>query len=257
MSVDASMDVLLTALQQREADGKPVRFWLRDDDAVQPGPALDQLLALTHAHSVPLTLALIPAFTGKALQQRLALTRHVSVAVHGWSHQNHAPAGQKKQELGPHRGVPAVVAELSCGFHHLSGLYETQFLPMLVPPWNRLAGTLVPELSTIGFRALSTFGDQAHASIAMLNTHIDIIDWKGHRGGRATNQLVTDIIAQLPLSNPAIGVLTHHLVHDARAWEFLEQLFSATSRHPAVRWVAANELLQEICLPDPGLPQQQ
>ena len=128
---------------------------------------------------------------------------------------------------------------------------------MLVPPWNRISDDLVPELSAIGFRALSTFGDQAHDSIAMINTQIDIIDWKGNRGARTTHDLVSEIIARIQASEDAVGVLTHHLVHDQRAWEFLEQLFSVTSQHPAVRWVASGQLLQEACLPDPGLPQQQ
>lgn len=256
MSVDADMQTLMAVLQQRGDSARPVRFWLRDDDAVEPGNQLDQLLTLTQAHSVPLTLALIPAFTGDALRQRMASATHASVAVHGWSHQNHASASEKKQELGPHRDLSRIVAELSRGFNHLSELYQAQFLPMLVPPWNRLADALVPELRAIGFRALSTFGDQAHADIVMLNTQIDIIDWKGNRGGRSTHDLVAEIIAQLHTSPEHIGILSHHLVHDERAWEFLEQLFAATSQHPAVRWVAADELLRdECCLPDPGFPQ--
>ena len=257
MSNDADMDLLLAALQQRLTDGKPVRFWLRDDDAVEPGAALDRLLELAQTYSVPLTLAVIPAGTGDALQQRLTTAQQVTVAVHGWSHQNHAPGGEKKQELGAHREQSQLVAELRRGFNHLAALYETQFLPMLVPPWNRISDALVPELSAIGFRALSTFGDQAHDSIAMINTQIDIIDWKGNRGGRTTQDLLSEIIARMQASEDAIGVLTHHLVHDQRAWEFLEQLFSVTSQHPAVCWVASGQLLQEACLPDPGLPQQQ
>ena len=245
MSNDANMDLLLTALQQRLSDGKPVRFWLRDDDAVEPGAALDRLLELAQTYSVPMTLALIPAGTGNALQQRLASAQQVAVAVHGWSHRNHAPVGEKNQELGSHRAQPLVVAELTRGFNHLSDLYKTQFLPMLVPPWNRISDALVPELGAIGFRALSTFGDQAHDSIAMINTQIDIIDWKGSRGGRTTHDLVTEIVAQLQASEDAIGVLTHHLVHDQQAWEFLQQLFSVTSQHPAARWVEAGELLPE------------
>ncbi len=245
MSIDASMEMLMAALQQRLDADKPVRFWLRDDDAVKPSPALDRLLEIAQTHLVPLTLAVIPAFTGAALQQRLASAQQVAVAVHGWSHENHAPKGEKKQELGPHRAQPQVVAELTRGFNHLSGLYETQFLPVLVPPWNRISDALVPELSAIGFRALSTFGEQAHASIAMINTQVDIIDWKGNRGGRTTHDLVIEIIAQLHASQDAIGVLTHHLVHDDRAWGFLEQLFAATSQHPAVRWMASDELLKQ------------
>lgn len=83
--------------------GRTARFWLRDDDAVEPTPALDRLVALSGQHRVPMTLAVIPEHTGEALAQRLTVHRDIDVAVHGWSHVNFAGAGEKKQELGPHR----------------------------------------------------------------------------------------------------------------------------------------------------------
>ena len=79
-------------------------FWLRDDDAVEPTVALDRLLGLTGEFAVPVTLAVIPAFTGEALARRLEAAPHAAVAVHGWSHKNHAPAGQKNRSLA--RTVP-------------------------------------------------------------------------------------------------------------------------------------------------------
>ncbi|ASJ75962.1 polysaccharide deacetylase family protein [Granulosicoccus antarcticus] len=244
MSSNTNMERLSEALQQLPESSKPVRFWLRDDDAVEPGEALDRLLALAEAHAIPLSLAVIPAMATAELRLRLESARQVSVAVHGWSHHNHAPANEKKQELGSHRSSSEVLAELRRGFKQLSGDYGEQFLPVLVPPWNRISSELVPALGDIGFQALSTFAEQEYSSIPMINTQVDIIDWKKTRGGRATGELVSEIIAQLRYPQNPIGLLTHHLVHDEQAWQFLEQLFVATSHDPAVRWIAASELLE-------------
>ena len=89
------------------AGRRPV-FWLRDDDAVAPGAALDRLLGLTGRFEVPVALAVIPAHAGTALAERIADERLVTVVVHGWSHENHAPPGKKKQELGLHRPAGTV-----------------------------------------------------------------------------------------------------------------------------------------------------
>jgi hypothetical protein len=110
----------------------PVEFWLRDDDATVPSAALDRLLGM----GVPLTLAVIPAHTGADLAQRLLDAAHVSVAVHGWAHVNHAGPGEKSQELGTHRSVAVVLDEVRQGFARLEGLYPAQFCPVLVPPWD-------------------------------------------------------------------------------------------------------------------------
>ena len=89
---------LTEELERWERAGKQARFWLRDDDAVVPTGALDRLLALAIAYSVPMTLAVIPKETGPALAKRLQYVPGISVALHGWSHKNYAPLEEKKQE---------------------------------------------------------------------------------------------------------------------------------------------------------------
>src|SRR5205823_13065369 len=93
--------------------GVTARLWLRDDDAVQPSPLLDELGELTERFRVPVTLAVIPATTGEALVQYLCGVPHMSPAIHGWAHANHAPAGEKKQEIGRHRERAVVLRELT------------------------------------------------------------------------------------------------------------------------------------------------
>lgn len=59
--------------------------------------ALEKLLELAANAGLPLTLAVIPASTGEgALSTRLADERHVLVALHGWSHTNHAGLQARK-----------------------------------------------------------------------------------------------------------------------------------------------------------------
>ncbi len=279
-------DAFLAALQQRHDAGLPVRFWLRDDDAVQPGEALDHLLAITQQRGIPLTLAVIPAFSGEALAQRLSPLARVNVAVHGWAHLNHAPATEKKQELGTHRPLQQTCDELQRGLHHLQALHGAQCVALLVPPWNRIAAPLIPLLPAIGFKAVSTFDRISFESMPMINTHVDIIDWKGSRPvdtpGRAepaqsadaerrrgaassreqirptrpADELITQITRRLLDACELTGILTHHLVHEPAAWAFLEQLFELTASHPAVQWIAVRDLLS-VQRPDPGLPGQQ
>lgn len=242
---------LLQALDRKAGAGRFVRLWLRDDDATRPGRALDRLLDLTASRRIPLALAVIPEPAGPPLADRLRAEPHVSVAPHGWSHANHAGIAEKNAELSAHRGMDVVVDELRRGFDHLRRLFPRQFVPVLVPPWNRIAPEVVAALPASGFRALSAFGPDRAAALPMVNTHVDLIDWRGTRGGRLDADLMADLGAAVDRGGP-VGLLSHHLVHDAQAWRFLDGLFDATADHPGCRWTALPDLL-----PSPGFPSDQ
>lgn len=235
---------VLKALDQRARDGRPVRLWWRDDDAVAPTVALDQLTRQSENWGVPLALAVIPEPTGTALAERLTAEKLTTVTVHGWAHRNHAPVSEKKAELGAHRPARLVLDELAEGFVKLRDLYGPRLAPVLVPPWNRIAPEVVAGLPALGFQAVSTFGPQKPAPLAVINTHVDLMDWHGTRGGRPTMALYADLARALALPGDGpIGILSHHLVHDARAWAFLDALFALTRDHPGCRWVSIGGLL--------------
>ncbi|MBB4299693.1 hypothetical protein GGI55_004311 [Rhizobium leguminosarum] len=248
MTDGTSWEPLHRELDRWQAAGRAARFWLRDDDAIEPTPDLETLLALAGESQVPLMLAVIPGLTGEALAARLAEDAGVTVAVHGWSHTNHAGPERKKQELGGERPADVVLGELREGFQRLERLYPARFQPVLVPPWNRIDAALIPALPGLGFAALSVYGRAKGGPMPLLNTHVDIIDWHGTRGGRSEAELVAELVAELSDrfagSEEPIGILTHHLVHDTAAWDFLSGLFAVTARHPAVRWSPATALLQ-------------
>lgn len=254
--VDAAFAPLIAALDRRAASGQPARLWLRDDDAVAPTPALDRLVSLTERHAVPLTLAAIPAFAGAPLAALLVDASHASVAVHGWAHADHAGGLGKKQELGAHRPAAVVLEELAQGLARLRDLHGAQALPLLVPPWNRIAAALLPALPGLGFAALSVFGPERPAPIATINTHVDLIDWHGSRGGRAPVALAEDMLVRLEdltATGGTLGLLTHHLVHDAAAWACLERVFMLTAHHPGCRWIGGADLLTAARPPEPEL----
>ncbi|CAN7238750.1 polysaccharide deacetylase family protein [Rhizobium sp. LjRoot254] len=237
---------LRAELDRWQQAGKTARFWLRDDDAVEPTPKLERLLVLAKKHGAPLTLAVIPQHTGEALARRLDACPSVNVAVHGWSHRNFAGEGEKKQELGPNRAASDVLSELKAGFEKLGTLYRAAFSPVLVPPWNRITASLISELEGIGFRALSVFGPEKQGPIRLVNTHADVMDWHGTRGGRADEAILADIVKRLgemSVSGGTMGLLTHHLVHDEAAWSFIDRLLAFTLQHPACRWVSLPEIL--------------
>ena len=65
------MKIDWTPLRQELAlwrsQGLELPFWWRDDDAVEPTPALAQLADLSRAVAVPVHLAVVPKFATEAL----------------------------------------------------------------------------------------------------------------------------------------------------------------------------------------------
>lgn len=244
-----SLDKLVAALDECGRRGVTADLWLRDDDAVEPTPALDTLLDLCRSFAVPVTLAVIPEMTTDKFAQHLDTSDIAHVAVHGWSHTNYAGSGEKKQELGTHRELSVVLDELQSGLNKLQDLHGWRLVPMLVPPWNRVDASIVTELAGLGYHALSVFGPEKNTLPPCLNTHIDVIDWHGSRGGRDDDVLFAETAARIlktAENGGTTGILTHHLVHDDNVWRFLRRLFEATANHPAARWRSSADIVNEI-----------
>lgn len=244
--------------------GRSATLWWRDDDAVTWTPALYRLVQMGRAASVPLALAVIPAEADSRLSARLLREPHVRVLQHGYTHRNHAGSGEKKSEYASLRTLPEMTVDLCLGWLRLAELFGGQALPVLVPPWNRMAAAGVAALAGLGYRGLSMFGprrrDHEDIGLAWINTHVDIVDWRGGRGfvgeQRALDALVGHLrmrrLGQVDAAEPT-GVLTHHLDHDDGCWTFLERLVAATGRHPAAQWLPAEALFPGNGEVDPRL----
>ncbi|WP_114947147.1 glycosyltransferase [Microvirga calopogonii] len=225
------------ALDRARDRGCPVRFWWRDDDAVADTPRLDRLLGLAHRYDAGIGLAVIPQGIEASLARRLSEEPKVFTLVHGWSHADHAPPGEKKAEFGPHRPLELMAKEAERALYLARERLGSRLLPVFVPPWNRISRDLVPHLPRLGFTGLSTFTDRKTAQpvpgLVQVNTHVDPIDWHGTRSladpaaivaalaGAVERRVAGDADPEEP-----IGFLTHHLVHDDVIWALCERVIA-------------------------------
>lgn len=150
--------LLEKALDEAAAQGHRIDFWWRDDDAIEPTPALDRLLAMASEHAAPVAVAAIPAFVQPALTSRLAREPLASVLVHGLTHENHAPMGSKKAEFGSHRPLEMLKSDATEALRLARAQFGEALCPAFVPPWNRIDSALAHDLPKIGYTGLSTFG---------------------------------------------------------------------------------------------------
>ncbi len=238
---------LTAELDRWAAAGRQATFWWRDDDAVAATPALETLLALSKQHGVPLALAVIPDRAERGLADQIARSAApVTVLQHGFAHRNHAPVGARKAELGDHRAPTVVAAELEAGQQRLWSLFDDRFFAALVPPWNRIGSGVDAVVPSLGYLGLSTFGPRPNGRPHQVNTHIDIIDWRGDRDFAGEATCLAAAVAHLSdrrtgRSDPdePTGLLTHHLVHDRSCWRFIDRFLGATCNHAAAAWLSA------------------
>ncbi len=241
------------------AAGRRATLWWRDDDATDACEALDrqlELAATAAARPLPIALAVIPTRASDRLVGRLEATSSASVLLHGYAHVNHAPPDAKKAEFGHHRPVESMLAEIAAGHDRLIGSFGRRALPVLVPPWNRLAAGLVNHLGSVGLTGVSAFGPRAAKrpapGVTEANTHIDVIDWhngRGFVGAKAALGIAVAHLAERREGNvdpdEPTGLLTHHLAQDAQTATFLATFLARTATHPAAAWLAAGDIFAQ------------
>jgi len=256
---ETAWEALTRELDLWMEDGRTATFWWRDDDAADHTQALEHLLELQATLDVPLALAVVPAQATPALQTRLQPSAQVAVLQHGYAHTNFAdPADTKarKIELDDSRPAAYVIGDLATGMQALERY--PGFLPVLVPPWNRIASHLIPFLPELGFRGLSTLGPRPRLSpisgVRANNVHLDIIDWRGKHTGTPAGFLGAETIlagacAHLEArrtgtvdAEEATGLMTHHAVMETESKEFVREFVERTQQHPAVHWLSAAEV---------------
>jgi hypothetical protein len=214
---------------------KPV-FWLRDDDAVAATPALERLLLLTSKNRVPLALAVVPDRAESGLFE--TLRGEISVLQHGCDHRNRAGPGEKKTEFPAREALQAALDRLRRAHERLVSMGGSRVLPVVAPPWNRLRRELAAALPRIGIKGLSGYGDQAPLpDLVQCNTHVDVVAWRDGKRFIGETEAARLALTYARKGGP-VGWLTHHAVHDAATWRFLERLFAL----PGPRWTSAVEL---------------
>lgn len=231
--------------------GRKVRFWWRDDDAIEPTPALERMLELANRHDVDLALAVIPKDATEALAERLKNEPHALVLQHGWQHRNfqRKDLGEKAAELGSRRDPDALMAELTQGRDRLQSLFGEKFLPAMVPPWNRIDPGISRRLPGIGLSGLSTFTWHNFPRSHQVQSHVDILKWKkpvrfiGWRSAHLRFDL--QLTRRRNTNSEPLGLLTHHLVHDEASFEFLEEFMAIAAHHEGAAWPKVKSLFSD------------
>ncbi|MBT6278446.1 MAG: hypothetical protein HOI95_30465 [Chromatiales bacterium] len=228
--------------------GRRATLWWRDDDATNAGPQLDRLRDISRRADSPVALAVIPSKLRPSLIACVASWEQASVCQHGYAHVNNATPGVKKTELTATRGEETGT-ELVRGLKCLTDAFGERFHPIIVPPWNRIDPAVTAQLTTLGFRGLSTFAPRlAPASQTGLlhnNCHVDIVNWRGDRGFVGAPYALAALVGHLHQrrsggvdGDEITGVLTHHIDHDDACWIFLAQLFEVIRCHSAASVLA-------------------
>ncbi len=252
---DAAWTALTGELDLWAEAGRAAALWWRDDDAAGLTPALERLLQLSAASGAALALAVVPGGMAPDLPIHLMGAANVFVLQHGWRHVNHANPGEGGWELGDHRPLADVDADLESGHRRLAAAFGAQFVPVLVPPWNRISPRVVQSLPALGFIGLSTFRARERkspvAGLVQVNAHCDPVKWKQGRRFAGTARALDDLTSHLRArrtgaADPAepTGLVTHHLALDPAAWEFVADLLRVTKAHPAALWLSAPAAFQ-------------
>ncbi|MEQ8586650.1 MAG: polysaccharide deacetylase family protein [Thalassobaculaceae bacterium] len=240
-----ALDTLSRHLDAREAAGRPLALWWRDDDLETPSDALSVCLAALDAAGIAAAFAAVPAGLTPAAVAALGGSR-VVLFVHGWAHVNHAGADEKKSEFGANRPLADRLAEIARGWDRVREIGGDRAVPCFVPPWNRIGDDLLPALSGTGIGALSAFASPKRrppaASVPRLDTHLDLIDWRGSGAPISGEALATRIVQHDGVDGP-VGILSHHRVTGPGAWADWRPVLRLLSAHPTVRWLDPGEAL--------------
>jgi|SRR5271166_1436045 len=242
----------------REAE-RVATLWWRDDDTVTASGRLDRLVSI--AGDIPISLAVIPAAADPGLAMWLTCpsrSPRLAVLQHGWCHVSHA-INRKKSEFPPERSCHAVASDLAAGRARLTALFGARALPVLVPPWNRVASCFLPLLPACGLGAISRVKPRCTPcpapGLTEVNIHIDLVAWAEDRGFIGEETALGGIVRHLRArrfgevdTHEPTGILTHHLVQDEATDEFLRRLVAITTEHPATRWLdAAKVFADTLC----------
>jgi hypothetical protein len=211
----------------RSAGRKPVLWW-RDDDARQDTPALRRLLALAAETGVPLTVAAIPDGDRSELAAALSAATGVTLVQHGVDHRNRAAEGRGSGEFAAEATNRAIGEALSAGWARLAGLPGAA--KIFVPPWNAIHPALPQALAEEGYAGWSAWAQRRAPGVPpRVDAHLDVLRWKGgarFRGESAVLGRLARLLAERRRVgdwDAPIGLLTHHLDHEAATWAFLDR----------------------------------
>lgn len=236
-------------LDVKEAEGRALHLFLRDDDVDEDEDSLKHLLDLALARGVPMNLEIIPgqltsactAVLKNALRADHAL---LSLDQHGWMHSNHETEG-RKCEFGRSRSFTQQLNDIAQGKAILETTFNELFFPAFTPPWNRCTTDTYRALDELGFQVFSKDRGKDRLTeyrFAEISTTLDLYTWKAGAQMKTAHDIVRELMVQLD-SLPFVGLLLHHKVMTAEAFSFLDQIICELLQRAVVRFHTFRTLL--------------
>jgi len=222
-----------------------VTFWWRDDDAAADDPRLERLLAIAEARAVPIALAVVPERLEAAAVRRILACPWAQVLQHGLAHEDHRSQDGRKCELVDRLDLDRrlVAARIM-----LAERFGDRFVPVLVPPWNRIEPGLRARLPELGFIGLSTFAGRrqppAVPELCQRDTHVDVIRWQEERRHLDAAEIVAALDAAAGRHTGPLGLLSHHLVTEDAGFVALDRAIGLIQDRADATFRASDTLFQ-------------
>ena len=224
-------------------------IFFRADDVAVPGRQFSRLMDLFSAYGVPLSLAVVPAALTRKRWQCLKGFEKKNPSrwcwhQHGWRHVNHETEG-KKQEFGGGRTVSEIKRDLVKGKERLEMLMGDHFYPVFTPPWNRCSSNTLKLAKELGYAAVSRSRGSKTPSPGGLPdffVNVDLHTRKEKRPAEAWEKLFSEL--QQAIASNHCGIMIHHRMMNAAAFDFMEILLKALAESPNLQPVHFRDLAQ-------------
>lgn len=255
----AAWDMLRSELERLQEEqgreGRTVDIFFRDDDVDEDDEALRLLMGIFLECEVPVNLEIIP---GRLTESAVTLLRQhhdqrpelFEINQHGWLHVNHETEG-RKCEFGPSRGFDRQLADLDSGRKVLEKAFGRAFSRVFTPPWNRCTTDTFRALDQLGYEVLSKRrghddglrGDLRGYGFREVSVSLDLCRWKGGASMKPPEEIVSELLVQMGELD-LVGVMLHHKMMNAGAFDWLRHLLDELRRCPAVKFHTFQSLVK-------------
>jgi peptidoglycan/xylan/chitin deacetylase (PgdA/CDA1 family) len=246
-ALDLRLDDRLRSGCGKAESTHPASLFFRADDVVVPGMNFNRMMDLFAKYGVPLSLAIVPAWLTPPRWQYLNSFEEKNPSrwcwhQHGWRHVNHEVEG-KKQEFGGARSLAQITQDLTRGKRRLEQLMAESFYPVFTPPWNRCSADALQALKELGYAAVSrSRGSKPLSPGGLPDFYVNVdLHTRKERDSAAGWRNLLDEFEQAVASG-FCGIMIHHQLMNAAAFDFLEILLKALTKNSAIRLVNFKDL---------------
>lgn len=250
-NLPANWQIRLEELVSQCAERTP-KIFFRADNIGAGGSAFRILLALFNYYKIPLALAVVPAWMSiKRLETFRAYTNIEDPLwdwhQHGWRHLNWN-RGEKKAEFSATRTREQQWNDILKGKKKLEQLFNTGFVPVFSPPWNRLDIITLGVLQQLDFSAVSMdcpIPRGAKYSIRLKNfrIYLDLHARKTKNPEFAYDELLRDMEEALDQKG-YVGIMINHQKMNLSAFDFLQQFLHLVRSDDRIKIVSFREMLR-------------